>query len=120
MALPCGVSSSMPATAGISLSPPIPIERRTGWYATVIPWAAKASSHARVCASLLSTRVPSTSRITAAPILLEAALFFALFVFLVQVVGIVELVSLVADAAHLVRAAAAYALLAPRLVADAG
>src|SRR5687767_8750492 len=65
MAAPCGDSSSMPLTAGISLSPPIPIERLTLIQSTLTPCSLNAVTHASACASLLSTSVPSTSKRTA-------------------------------------------------------
>src|SRR4029450_3811679 len=54
------------ATSGMSLSPPMPIARRTVSYAAVIPCSVNAWTHARAGASLLSTSVWSMSKIAAA------------------------------------------------------
>ena len=65
MADPAGESSSKPLTAGISLSPPIPMQRRAWAKSTAMPCSSNEATHACAWASLLSTKVPSTSRSTA-------------------------------------------------------
>ncbi len=98
----------MPATSGMSLSPPMPIARRTDSYATVIPCSAKAPTHARACASLLSTSVPSTSKITAASRshVRQNAASPSSSSSSFEVLSVVELVGLVRHVLHLVGAAA--------------
>ena len=54
----------MPAASGSSLSPPLPMRRRTVAKSTSIPASEIAWTQARAWASLLSTSVPSTSRST--------------------------------------------------------
>src|SRR5688500_19673122 len=68
-----------------------------------MPCSANASTHARACASLLSTSVPSTSRITAAaaPFAIWSPFLFFL-VLVVHLLGFVQFFVLVRDPAHVV------------------
>src|SRR6185436_11834522 len=65
MRLPRSLSGATPVTCGNSLSPPTPIRRRTVPKSDGSPASWRVSTQDRAWASLLSTSVPSTSKIIA-------------------------------------------------------